>query len=50
MWHTYGSLDFFLSAAQNSPELNIRFIDSFYPMICGTISGAIRCDNKAKLR
>ena len=30
--HTYGSLDFFFSAAptaQNSPELNIRFIDSW---------------------
>ena len=48
MWHTYGRLDFF-SLQPQQPELNIRFIDSFYPMICGIISGAIRCDNKAKL-
>ena len=37
-------MDVFFTAAltaQNSPELNIHFIDSFYPMICDTISGVV---------
>ena len=37
-----GSLEFFISTAptaQNSPELNIRFIDSCIQMISGTYLG-----------